>query len=138
MTFEWRQSVRQSRLVALGCLFLWMAIIFSFSMMTGKVTAGPPPLWYFLERKSAHVFEYAVLMLLSYRFFHLSFVRERIERVLVLAAGFAIMYAATDELHQFFVPNRGASLRDILIDGGGVLLAVMGIFLLKQYKNRSR
>jgi VanZ family protein len=48
------------------------------------------------------------------------------------------MYATTDELHQFFVPFRGAKLTDVLIDGGGILLAVLGILFWRRVrKNRS-
>lgn len=119
-------------------LLSWMAVIFFFSSLSGKPTDGPPPTWYFLERKGAHVIEYAVLLVLSFHYFSLTFFRERFGRILLLSAGFALMYATTDELHQFFVPFRGAKVTDVLIDGGGILLATLGIVLWRQIrKNRS-
>lgn len=125
------------RLAAFLTLLLWMLIIFSFSALSGKQTVGPPPLWYFLERKGAHVFEYAVLLLLSFRYFSLVFFQETFFRVLLLSVGFSLMYGATDELHQFFVPLRGARMTDVLIDGSGILLAVLSILLSRQStKNR--
>jgi VanZ family protein len=126
-----------SRLGAFMLLLLWMGVIFGFSTLPGKETAGPPPLWYFIERKGAHVVEYAILMLLSFNFFRRSFTRESLSRVLLVSASFALMYGATDELHQYFVPGRGAKLTDVLIDGGGILLATSVLALFMRNKNRS-
>lgn len=114
-----------------------MAVIFAFSTLPGKETAGPPPLWYFIERKGAHVVEYAVLTVLAFRFFQLSFYRESLGRVLLLSALFALMYGATDELHQYFVPGRGSRFSDVVIDGLGVLLSAFLIVLFYRNKNRS-
>ncbi len=100
------------------------------------MTEGPPPLWYFLERKSAHIFEYAVLLLLTFHYFRISFRDEARTRILVLSSAFSLMYAATDELHQFFVPLRGAAIVDVLIDGIGIVVGVGLLFLFSQKKNR--
>ena len=124
-----------SRLGALVLLLVWMGVIFGFSTLPGKVTAGPPPLWYFIERKGAHVVEYAMLTLLAFHFFRRSFTRESLGRVLSLSATFALMYGATDELHQYFVPGRGARMSDVLIDGLGVLCMATVIFLFYRNKN---
>ncbi len=40
-----------------------------------------------------------------------------------------IFYAASDELHQYFVPGRACQVRDVCIDTAGVLLG-SGIFVL--------
>lgn len=132
-----RPVLFSSRAIAFALLLLWMTVIFSFSMLSGKATVGPPPLWYFMERKGAHVVEYAVLMFLAFRYFRLCFSRESFGQVTVLAVGFALMYAATDELHQFFVPLRGAKMTDVGIDGVGILLMTLLLFFW-QKKNRSR
>lgn len=136
-SFQKKSPNLTSRLLAFLTLLSWMAVIFFFSSLSGELTAGPPPLWYFLERKGAHVFEYGVLLILLFRYFSLTFFQESFIRVLSLSLGFALMYAATDELHQFFVPLRGAMISDVLIDGGGILLAILGIFYWKRLrKNR--
>lgn len=137
MLFRFLQALR-SRQAAFWMMILWMGVIFSFSMLSGKETAGPPPLWYFLERKGAHVFEYAVLMILTFRYFFLSYTRESWAKILLLAAAFSLMYAATDELHQFFVPLRGARFSDVLIDGAGILLGSAALFFLMRNENRPR
>lgn len=129
-----KQVSWQVRITAFALLLFWMIVIFSFSMMSGKLTEGPPPLWYYLERKGAHVFEYALLMLLAFRYFRLTYVRESLGRILLLAASFSLMYGASDELHQFFVPLRGAQLSDVAIDGGGILLASLAIVLFRNFR----
>jgi VanZ family protein len=45
----------------------------------------------------------------------------------VFAVVCAGIYAATDEFHQLFIPSRGASGWDVLLDSLG---AAVGIFLL--------
>lgn len=84
----------------------------------------------FLVRKCAHLSEYAVLAMLVWR------ARRRHLRITTHswpwpaaaeALWFAVLYAATDELHQTFVPSREGCLRDVCIDSSG---AVAGLFLL--------
>lgn len=38
---------------------------------------------------------------------------------------FAVLYAASDELHQYFVPGRSCELRDVLIDACGAAAGVV-------------
>lgn len=107
-------------------LLIWMGVIFFFSSLPGNGYFDAT-LSYYVERKGAHVIEYVILMLLAVRFAMAVFPRERLKKILLLAAVFSITYGAMDELHQFFVPYRGAKVSDVLIDGLGVFL--MGTFL---------
>lgn len=102
-------------------LFGWMLLIFFFSHQPGSGGSWEPPLWYVLERKSAHIFEFAVLMLLAYRFFREVYVRETLYRMLLVAAVFSIAYGISDELHQFFIYGREARFTDILVDALGII-----------------
>lgn len=111
-------------------LILWCGVIFLFSEIPGSGIPFDPPLWYVLERKAAHVFEYTVLTLLAWRYFTAVFQKESLTRVLFLAGSFALTYGVLDELHQFFVFGRGARLTDVAIDGIGVVLALGLITLL--------
>lgn len=108
-------------------LVLWCAVIFAFSHRPGSGIPFDPPLWYVLQRKGAHVFEYAVLMLLSWRYFQAIFQRESRARVLLLAASFALTYGVLDELHQFFIFGRGARFTDVLVDLLGIVLMLAAI-----------
>ena len=81
-------------------------------------------------RKGSHVAEYLMLALLLWR----ARVRPRKNdprpwswRHATFAIGLASVYAATDEFHQSFVPSRGASIWDMLLD---TLAAAAGILLL--------
>lgn len=113
-----------------------MGLIFFFSHQPGTGANWEPPFWYVVERKSAHVFEYAVLTLLSFRFFWLVYSKESFSRVLLLSGVFSLMYGATDELHQFFIFGRGAHLQDVLVDGLGIGLMSL-ILLLLWWRNLS-
>jgi VanZ family protein len=75
-------------------------------------------------RKTAHVTEYAILAILSYRAVAFGNPRFRDRNVLgPLILG--VLYAAGDEFHQSFVPSRDSEAGDILFDASGVLLGVL-------------
>lgn len=85
-----------------------------------------------IVRKSGHLTEYALLALLLYRALGLTldngsgqWRRQLAGWALVLA----VVYAASDEWHQSFVPSRGSSVHDVFIDAVG---AALGLFLLRR------
>jgi len=87
----------------------------------------------FFARKCAHATEYAMLAWLFWRAFrHFHGVPEKTWswRVARLAWLFSTIYAATDELHQYFVPNRQGSAWDVLIDSFGAALGLAVIWLI--------
>ena len=127
-------------------VWLWMALIFSFSgdAMSGQHTSRllePLLKWFFPKlsdalvaelvfdiRKCAHVTEYAVLGLLFWRAWRQP-VRGDVrpwEWVLARRAFWATaLYAATDEFHQSFVPSREARVHDVAIDACGAGAAML-------------
>jgi VanZ family protein len=113
-------------------LFLVMGIIFLFSSFPGTPVYYEPPFWYVIQRKGAHVIEYAVLALVSFRFFGLIFLKESWRQILLLSLVWTLAFGATDELHQYFTPFRGAHLRDVGIDFGGAMIA-FGLILLYRF-----
>ena len=59
-------------------------------------------------------------------------------RVRFLIAGFiALIVAVADEIHQSFIPIRGASATDVFLDFIGILLALFIIMQLHKRSNRS-
>jgi VanZ family protein len=48
----------------------------------------------------------------------------------------AIVYAASDEIHQLFVPERFPSVKDVLIDLIGILFAILIYPKKRNYKTR--
>ena len=80
---------------------------------------------YFL-RKAAHVTEYFILTLLLYRAFNGSFKINR-KRIFLYSACCSILYAASDEIHQYFVLGRHCALGDVLIDSLGVVFFLAAV-----------
>ena len=72
----------------------------------------------FLVRKAAHFGVYFVLGALCGRAYGLSGVGARAMR-LTLSVLTCALYAATDEIHQYFVPGRAMMLTDVLLDSVG-------------------
>ena len=83
-----------------------------------------------LVKKSGHVLGYALLAL-SY-WFALGTGDKRLWRVWLLT----IAYAATDEVHQSFVPGRFASAWDVLIFDN--LGALFSLWLASQFLRRKQ
>jgi len=125
----------------------WAALIFmlstdSFSSHHTGVFFEPLLYWLFpsltqdqfdvahyLIRKCAHLFEYFVFFLLLYRGVRGS--RHGWRWPWALAAWFiAAGYSALDEIHQIFVPSRGPSPWDSLLDSTGALIALLVLFVL--------
>ena len=66
-------------------------------------------------RKCAHVFEYSVLSVLLFRAVRAP-ARGWHFRWAATALFFAAVFAASDEIHQVFVPSRGPSIWDVMLD----------------------
>jgi len=99
----------------------------------------PGDLWraYLVIRKLAHVTEYAVLALLSFRAMWVTF-----ESILArLAAGallLAVAVAAVDETRQAFSSVRTGSPVDVLLDTSGALIAIGAAVLYLRWQQRRR
>ncbi len=74
-------------------------------------------------RKLAHVTEYFVLGVLLFRAFRAGSGGRRWLRWALSALAVVMLYAAVDELHQYFVSTRTASLADVGLDALGGILA---------------
>ena len=111
------------------CLLGWMVLIFLFSSSLFSADNTEQVLVYdFLNisvRKCAHVVEYAILAYLWFRSLHTS--DERFTRNVFLSVIFSVLYAASDEWHQSFVPSRDGTVTDVIWDATGAVL--MGGFL---------
>lgn len=81
----------------------------------------------FVIRKGAHMGEYALLaVLLCFHFTYYSIGRRK---KVLLAVGITACYAASDEIHQIFVPGRAGRFTDVCIDTLGGVLGI-AFFLL--------
>jgi len=78
-------------------------------------------------RKLGHLVEYAILAALLWRAFRGGMGwRARMSSLFVVTWLACAVFAASDELHQSFVPSRTASPVDIMIDIAG---ALVGLFI---------
>lgn len=128
-------------------MFIMMGIIFFFSAMEGDdssqtsefflravvklvkdishlgVSSTTMATLHLIIRKIAHFTEYLALgmtiMLAIYHFF-----RYRVIS-LIIPELIAVLYAATDEYHQYFVPGRYGTYGDVIIDGFGALVGIL-------------
>ena len=91
----------------------------------------------FVVRKTAHVLEYAVLAPLLW------WARRRPVRgdlrpwrgaEAAFALGLAVLFAASDEWHQSFVPSREARVGDVLIDAAGAVAGLAGLWSLGRWR----
>ena len=149
---------RRGRLWRYGPLVAWVGLIFfaSTGNLSGENTSlivRPLLLWLFpgitepellrahlLVRKAAHFAEYAVLALLAARAF-LTSSRPRLQRRWAAAALLLVVICALlDEYHQSFVPTRGGSVYDSMIDtaGGASALAFVSLWRARRRRRGGR
>lgn len=81
-------------------------------------------------RKSAHLFIYAVLGISV--FAAVSEHTEKFVNRLLVSGVICLIYGVSDELHQMFVPGRGAMMTDVLIDFAGALFGMGLCRILKR------
>jgi VanZ family protein len=90
----------------------------------------------FSLRKCAHLTEYAILAILIVRALRLERNARWSFKTAWLALLIVALYAAGDELHQFFVPHRQASAVDVLIDITGGLAGILLLWLWNRWSTR--
>jgi VanZ family protein len=93
---------------------------------------------HFSLRKLAHLSEYAIYALLLYGSLGGGRDFSWRGRRAVWCAGIAAAYSLTDELHQWFVPERGASLADSILDTTGAVLAMTGFYVVDRVRQARR
>jgi VanZ family protein len=146
------RSRQYQRLWRYGPLIIWAALIFIGS---GNVLAPSNTsivvravLWLFPQaseetlrlihliiRKAGHLTEYAILALLAARAFRTSSRELLRRRWFWMSLLFVVAYSLSDEFHQSFVPSRGASIYDSMIDslGGLAALALLAFKTRRQH-----
>jgi VanZ family protein len=137
-------------------VLLWLVVIFTFSGDAGSTRRtsriiGPILRWLnpnvsaetinnvqFVARKTAHVIEYAVLVLLVWRGLRQTprtNLRPWSWRDATVALAVAVAFAVTDEWHQTFVRDRQGQASDVAIDSAG---ALFGLGALWTFGRRQR
>lgn len=131
-------------------VILWMIVIFIFSSENG-IKSGENNKFVidllkhiginldkdlggnanFIVRKFAHMTEYFILFLLVYRAINEKF---SFIKTLIFSLIFVFLYASSDEYHQSFIPGRGPSVRDVMIDTSGGTIALLATVLATRKK----
>ena len=136
------KKARCPRWLPWAAVGVWMCVIFAFSAQDGAasthtsegfmalmarfIPALGNPAVSGAVRTFGHFSEFTLLgLLLAWAVVGPS---PALPRVLI-AQGAGMLYAATDEFHQLFVPGRACELSDWLVDNAGVLVG-LGLFLL--------
>jgi VanZ family protein len=100
---------------------LWMGIIFFLSAQP-TLPHHPDNLFDLILKKAGHAVEYGILAFLLWR--ALSQGQGTLSRsALATAFVVSVLYAASDEYHQTFVPGREGTLVDVGFDVVGALVA---------------
>ena len=85
--------------------------------------------WQHAVRKNAHFFVYMLLgvltmaTLLTYGF--------KLMFKVIVAFSIVVLYAVSDEIHQFFVPGRSCMFGDVLIDTAGSSLGMLVVVAVR-------
>jgi VanZ family protein len=86
-------------------------------------------------RKLGHWSEYFILAVLLMRALNADFFSEHARRLPFWSIVLTTLYAATDELHQSFVPSRSASVIDVAIDSFGAVCGTLCFHLRNRRSN---
>ena len=111
---------------------LYMALIFAASSVS-----HPPDLSTSIGDKGAHGLLYSGLAALMVR--ALAGGWQPFGGGIGLAAvAYSILYGATDEIHQLFVPSRTADVKDLAADAVGAAVAVLLLYIVHAVRARVR
>ena len=135
-------------------VILWMAFIFWMSTGTlsaentfsyvemllrffnPKISARDMNLIHAIVRKSAHLIEYFIMGILFFRAYRGSSVERWNWKWPLYALLSLVLWAVGDEFHQSFVATRTASVKDVLIDTAGGVLAQFTMMLKNGLRER--
>ena len=116
-------------------LIAWMILIFiaSSSLLSSDNTEEflVYDVLNYIIRKFAHITEYAILVFLWFR--SLWTKPKRFIQCLLWSVVLSILYAASDEWHQSFVPNRLGIWTDVVWDTIGAILAGIGFYCTQKW-----
>ena len=157
------KNVKKARVVFVLLLALWMLVIFvmsaqpaeqssqlsggivssiiaaicrNFDTLSSQQQTEITSVVTLVVRKTAHFSEYFILgVLVSLTASTSGKINYKLK--FLLSTVFCVIYATSDEIHQFFVPGRACRFGDVCIDTAGSVVAIALIMLICMLKNRS-
>lgn len=85
----------------------------------------------YIVRKFAHFIIYLIGGMLIYNYINTFDIK--IKKKIIISMIIGELYAAFDELHQYFVAERSAQILDVCIDSLGIIAGVILISLIKKW-----
>lgn len=152
------------KIIRISLVVVWMLIIFSFSQVKGeksgststnlikdsvininrvlvKIKIAKPigdkqankiaQNLNYPVRKIMHMAEYFILALLLY----FAIILYNTKKTYSLTFIISVLYAISDEIHQLFTARTG-SVKDVLIDTIGIIMAIIFIEIIKKIKTK--
>lgn len=110
-------------------LLLYCTLLF---FVSGMSQPPAPDLGFDWQDKVQHAGAFFIMGLLAYRAAAWLFPRCGHGAHLLIAFCFASLYGATDEIHQYFVPERSSDILDWVADTVGALLAILTVTLRRK------
>lgn len=143
------KKMKYKHIVRFIPMVIWMAVIFYLSaqpaeqsseLSTGimhillkfmeNIVVIDEEFFHHIVRKGAHLSAYFILGILTMFAFEHRINRNTVQMAVAFLLG--VLYAASDEVHQLFVPGRSGELRDVGIDAMGVLFGIIIYVLLQK------
>ena len=125
-------------------LIIWISIIFIVSSIHGSKfqllpfnTITQVHIEELLSYRQAafHAGEYCLLVILTYRLLRLK-LNQPENFIYLLSFSTSILYAISDEVHQYFVPGRFATLTDLIFDTLGIITGLICIHIYIKIVNK--
>lgn len=111
---------------------VWAGIIFYLSGVSG-LASSMTVFWDVFWRKLFHAGEFGLLNLLLWRALYYG-EGIKFKKALLWSLFLTILFAVSDELHQYFVPLRQCRWQDVMQDSLGAIFISSLIFLATKIK----
>ena len=111
-----------------------MVLVFFLSSFPAPESVKEAPIVY--KIKLVHLIEYGLLSFLFWLPLSKTTALKPGE-IAILAIMLTILYGATDELHQVFVPFRTGNNIDLIVNGAGATIVQMAILFYKKRKQQA-
>ena len=88
--------------------------------------------------KLLHFFAYALMGILFYRAYHTLRINNKLRMLILLSVVSASLYGISDEIHQYYVPFRDASIFDVIANilGAGCGVYLYSVWATSKYRKK--
>lgn len=132
------QPASESSKLSGGIVLKLIAAFFhKFGSLSSEQQSNTVYIITFIVRKTAHFLEYFILGLLS-GFVSATYKQNRYILKAVLTFAFCLLFAVSDEIHQYFIPGRACRFTDICIDAAGSVIAITLLTVIIYCKKRHK